>query len=115
MRCALDENRSHEILRSDIFWCFFRPPFHFFVLFFTPTGNGLRWKAVKAGLRHFGKKGKEAVTSELTQMHDMHTYEPIDPENMTEQQKSEALNSLIFPTEKHNGDVKPRMCGNGSK
>ena len=45
----------------------------------------------------------------------MHTYEPVDPETMTEQQKAEALNSLIFLTEKRNGDVKSRMCGNGSK
>ena len=36
-----------EILRSDLFLVFFVPPFHFFVFFFTPTGNGLRWKAVK--------------------------------------------------------------------
>ena len=52
--------------------------------------------SLKAGLKHFGKKGEEAVTSELTQMYDRHTYEPIDPETMTHQQKSEALNSLIF-------------------
>ena len=70
--------------------------------------------SLKAGLKHFGKKGAEAVTSELTQRHDMHTYEPIDPDTMTRQQKSEALNSLIFLTEKRNGDVKSRMCGDGS-
>jgi len=71
--------------------------------------------SLKAGLKHFGKGGEEAVTSELTQMHDMHTYVPIDPESMTPQQKSETLNSLIFLTEKRNGDVKSRMCGDGSK
>ena len=71
--------------------------------------------SLKAGLKHFGKRGEEAVTSELTQMHDMHTYVPIDPESMTPQQKSETLNSLIFLPEKRNGDVKSRMYGNGSK
>ena len=71
--------------------------------------------SLKAGLKHFGKKGEEAVTSELTQMHDVHMYETIDPATMTPQQKSEALNSLIFLTEKRNGDVKSRMCGDGSK
>ena len=45
----------------------------------------------------------------------MQTYEPIDPETMTRQKKSGALNSLIFLTEKRNGDVKSRMCGDGSK
>ena len=29
--------------------------------------------SLKADLKHFGKKGKEAVTSELTQMHDLYT------------------------------------------
>ena len=71
--------------------------------------------SLKAGLRHFNKKGEEAVASELTKMHDMHTYKPVDPATMTRQQKSEALNSLIFLTEKHNGIVKSRMCGDGSK
>ena len=52
--------------------------------------------SLKAGLKHFVKKGEEAVTAELTQMHDMQTYIPVDPETMTPQQKSEALNSLIF-------------------
>ena len=71
--------------------------------------------SLKAGLKHFEKKSEEAVTSELTQMHDMHTHEAIDPETMTRQQKSEALNSLIFLTEKRNGTIKSRMCGDSSK
>ena len=41
--------------------------------------------SLKAGLKHFGKKDKEAVTSELMQMHDMQTYKHIDPETMTHQ------------------------------
>ena len=48
-------------------------------------------------------------------MHDMQTYKPIDPKTMTRQQKSEALNSLIFLTEKQNRDAKSRMCGDSSK
>ena len=45
-RYALDEKLLYEILRSDIFFDVFGPPFHFFVLFFTATVNPLRWKAV---------------------------------------------------------------------
>ena len=33
--------------------------------------------SLKAGLKHFGKKSEEAVSSELTQMHAMTTYEPV--------------------------------------
>jgi hypothetical protein len=43
--------------------------------------------SLKAGLRHFGKKGEEAVSSELTQMHAMATYEPVAPETLSQQQK----------------------------
>ena len=44
---GLNENLLYEILRRELILVFFVPPFHFFVLFFTPTGNILRWKAVK--------------------------------------------------------------------
>ena len=71
--------------------------------------------SLKAGLKHFGKKGEEAVTSELTQMHEMTTYKPVDPETLSQEQKNNALNLLIFLTEKRDGCVKSHMCGGGSK
>jgi hypothetical protein len=43
---GLNKNLLYEILRSELFLVFFVPPFHFFVLFFTPPVNPLRWKAV---------------------------------------------------------------------
>ena len=43
-----------------MFLVFFVPPFHFFVLFFTPTANGLRWKAVKYGGPEASKAIKRA-------------------------------------------------------
>ena len=42
----LNEIIFYEILRSELFLVLFVPPFHFFVLFFTPTVNLYRWKAV---------------------------------------------------------------------
>ena len=71
--------------------------------------------SLKAGLKHFDKKGEEAVTAELTQMYNMQTYIPVDPETMKPQQKSEALNLLIFLTEKRDGKVKSCMRSNSSK
>ena len=56
----------------------------------------LQQSSLKAGLKHFNKKGEEAVTSELTKIHTMQTYVPVDPKTMIPQQKSEALNLLIF-------------------
>ena len=46
----LEEKLLYEILCSDVVLVFFVPPFHFFVLFFTPTRNAYRWKAVKGKL-----------------------------------------------------------------
>ena len=59
--------------------------------------------SLKAGLKHFGKKGEEAVSSELTQMHAMATYEPVAPETLSQQQRRDALRSLAFITEKRDG------------
>ena len=50
--------------------------------------------SLKAGLKHFGKKGEEAVSSELTQMHAMAMYEHVAPETLSQQQKKDALRSL---------------------
>ena len=58
---GLNENLLYEILRSDLFFVFFVPPFHFFVLFFTPTANGLRWKAVN----RFSQGNPEVVNANL--------------------------------------------------
>ena len=44
---GLNEFLLYEILRSELILVFFVPHFHFFILFFTPTGNAYRWKAVK--------------------------------------------------------------------
>jgi len=68
-----------------------------------------------AGLKRFGKDGEFAVTKELTQIHDMDTYIPVDSDKLTAKQKRKAMESLIFLTENHDGRIKSRMCGDGSK
>jgi hypothetical protein len=71
--------------------------------------------SLKAGLKKFGPRGEKAVTKELTQLHDMVTYIPMDPREMTKEQRMDALASLIFLTEKRNGTIKARACADGSK
>jgi len=39
--------------------------------------------SLKAGLNKFGKTGKDAVSEELQQLHDMETYIPVDPMTLT--------------------------------
>ena len=69
---------------------------------------------LEAGLRHFGDRGKTAVTKELTQFNLYDVFEPLEADMLTEEERQKALTSLIFLKEKQNGDVKARSCANGS-
>ena len=71
--------------------------------------------SVKKGIKLFGERGKESVTSELQQLHDMVTFLPVHAYDLTRKQRKEALASLMFMTEKRCGRVKSRACANGSK
>ena len=71
--------------------------------------------SIKKGLKHFGVRGEQAVTKELQQHHDMETYFPVDPDTLTQKQRKEALNSLMFLMEKRDKSVKARSCADGSK
>ena len=70
--------------------------------------------SLKAGMAKFGNRATTAVIKELTQLQDMKTYVPMDPDKMTRQQKAEALNSLMFLVEKRDGRIKLRACTNRS-
>ena len=64
----------------------------------------------------FGEKDDTPVTTELTQIHDMETYEPVEPKTMTYEDRKKALASLLFITEKRNGDIKARkVASDGSR
>jgi hypothetical protein len=67
------------------------------------------------GLKIFGKKGEAAVEKELTQMHDMQAYTPIDASTLSEAEKKDAINQLMFLTEKRCGKIKARSCADGRK
>ena len=70
--------------------------------------------SLNAGLKKFGDRGKTAVRKELTQLHDVKTYVPMDPDKMTPQQKVKAMNSLIFLTKKRDGRIKSCACADSS-
>ena len=70
---------------------------------------------VRDGLKRFGDQGEKSVSKELTQMHNMHTYYPVDPKNLTKKQRMDALNSLMLLIENHNGAVNARACADGIK
>ena len=70
--------------------------------------------SLKTGLKHFGDRGETAVAKELNQFNMLNTFVPLDAETLTYEQRRSALASLIFLTEKRNGDVKARACANGA-
>ena len=70
--------------------------------------------SINKGIRLFGDRARESVKKELRQLHDYVTYVPVHPEELTKEQKQQALASLIFITEKRCGKIKTRACVNGS-
>ena len=44
---------------------------------------------MKKGIKLFGYRGKESVTSELPQLHDMMTLLPVHPHDLTREQRKE--------------------------
>eukprot|EP00804_Cyclotella_cryptica_P018944 CCRYP_006454-RB/>CCRYP_006454-RB protein AED:0.46 eAED:0.47 QI:0/0/0/1/0/0/2/0/139 len=57
---------------------------------------------IKKGIKLFGEEGKKTVSKDFAH-------------ELTQEQKKEALESLIFLTKKRYGSVKARACANRSK
>ena len=55
---------------------------------------------MKRGLKQWGKRAVNAVSKELNQFHMKENSRPLDPSGMTEQEKADALEHLLFLKEK---------------
>ena len=71
--------------------------------------------SMKKAKELFGDKSDAAVMKELSQIHDFETYVPLHAKDLSWDEKKKALESLIFITEKRNGDIKARKVADGSK
>jgi hypothetical protein len=67
----------------------------------------------RKGLKVFGKRGAEAVVSELRQLHQLTTVSPEHHYHLTPERKAKALKYLMFLKEKRSGTVKGRGCADG--
>jgi hypothetical protein len=67
---------------------------------------------MNAGIKKFKEKGEAGATKELTQMHVMNVFRPIEVECLPHDKKKNALSSLIFLKEK-DSSVKVLMCTHG--
>ena len=59
------------------------------------------------------KQGENAITKELTQLHDRKVLKPVV--NLNCKERKDALKSLMFLREKRNGVIKGRGCADGRK
>ena len=71
--------------------------------------------SLKKGLEKFKEKGEQAVRDELQQLHDKDVFKPVASSELSDQQKKDALGSLMFLKEKRCGRLKARACANGNK
>jgi hypothetical protein len=65
-------------------------------------------------LRKFGQDGYNAALQEMRQLHDRIVFKPINVSELTQQEKQQAMDSLIFLVQKDDGRIKARTCANGS-
>ena len=71
--------------------------------------------SAKAGLKKFGKKGAEAIVTEMEQLHYRNVIQPIHGKDMTREEKRRALQYLMFLKQKRCGKIKARGCADGRK
>ena len=76
--------------------------------------------SLRKGTELFGEKAEQATMTELTQIDDFETYKPIHKHELSEQDRRDALESMIKVTEKRADEeghrkIKSRMVADGSK
>ena len=69
---------------------------------------------LKPGLKKFGIRRADAAVKELTQLHVMDTWTPMEATKLLREQRMRALSLLLFLKEKRTRDVKGRACINGA-
>jgi hypothetical protein len=69
---------------------------------------------LKPGPRKFGNRGKAAAVKELTQLHIMDTWTPMEASKLSREQRMHALLLLLFLKEKQMGYIKGQACINGA-
>ena len=67
------------------------------------------------GLKVWGEKGLAAVKAELSQIHFRNVFTPVDPAELSYNEKSTALESHLFLEEKRNLDKKGRIVAGENK
>ena len=78
-------------------------------------GVALTTYGLQAGIKKFGGRGELSVKKELTQMHDLTVFAPVEADSLTKEQKVKAICSLLMIKEKRGPEkeVKTRLLADG--
>ena len=71
--------------------------------------------SLKAGLKEWGGRAREAVHSEMKQLHMRDTFEPVHWSELGEEEKKTVLESHMFLKLKRDGKIKGRTVAGGNK
>lgn len=71
--------------------------------------------SMKAGLKHFGQRGEDAVSKELSQLYLRDTFEPLHPKDLSREEKDGSWDSHLFLKDKRDLSVKGRLVAGGDK
>jgi ribosomal protein L22 len=74
---------------------------------------GRVYKFLRKGQQVLGKAGEDAVTKELTQLHERKVLKAVA--NLNCKERKDALKYLMFLKEKRKGIIKGRGCADGRK
>ena len=72
---------------------------------------------MKAGLKRWENKGKQAVSKELSQLHMQDTFRPINSKTLPKTEYEKVLESHLFLKQKRDHSIKGRVvaCGNNQR
>jgi hypothetical protein len=68
-----------------------------------------------AGLKQLGKKGEDAVSKELNQLHLQEIFEPVDSMQLSSKERKKVMESHLFLKHKRDDSIKGRMVVGGNK
>jgi hypothetical protein len=71
--------------------------------------------SLKSGLKEWGDRAREAVESEMKQLHFRNTFKPMHWSELTDTQRKTVLESHLFLKEKRDGKIKGRTVAGGNK
>ena len=71
--------------------------------------------SMKAGLKRWVNKGKQAVTNKLSQLHMRDNFRPINPKTFSKNEYDKVLESHLFLKQKQYQSIKGIIVADGNK